>query len=137
MNGHVRTDWPIEISTAGGTAVTSPSVDVLSIRIGPRDENVLRRTCQRLADSVSSGYRVEDQLYAAQQLAHVNDPVAVPIHQTILNATESVDWILLEALRKIGTPEAQRVLQDMAASQSQERSELAWNALQRWNWLRR
>jgi hypothetical protein len=125
------------ISTESGTAVPAPPPEVMRIDIGERDDAVLRHTCQRLAATVinpaATAAQADERYYAARALGYVRDPVAVPVFRTILEATPYEDPTILEALRKIGTPEAVQVLQDMVA-RGGDRGALARNALERLKW---
>jgi hypothetical protein len=119
------------VSTSG--PLTGPPSETLTFEIRPRDAVVLEHTYAELVDAYLNGVG-EQRWYAAQVLRHVTDPVAVPMLRRILDSTASTgsdDYIVLDTLRKIGTPDAIGVLQETAASGSAERAALARNALQR------
>lgn len=119
------------IRTLSGRVVDGPRADGLNIQIGARNETLLQQSYQRLADAFMNSAGGVEQYQAAQVLKYLNDPVGVPILRTVLDATSSADPLILEALRKIGTPESLGVLQDMTKSNMEDRAALARNALER------
>lgn len=113
--------------------VTAPPPETLTLEIRPRDAAILEHTYLEIEDAYLSGAG-EQRWYAAQVLHHLTDPVAVPMLRRILDSTASTgsdDYIVLDALRKVGTPDAVAVLQEMAARGSADRASLAKNALER------
>lgn len=116
------------IRAASGGAVAPPAPEVLDILVGGRNETVLHRTYQRLADDFSSAVGA-DWYDALQVLRHVNDPVGVPILRNVLDMTTRGDPVIIEALKRTGTSGAQQLLQELAQSSRKERAALARNAL--------
>jgi hypothetical protein len=117
--------------TASGPVAGPPS-ETLTIEIRPRDVAVLEHTYWELVDAYLNAVG-EQRWYAAQALRHLTDPVAVPMLRRILDSTKTDDYIyiVLDTLRKIGTPDAVAVLQEVAASGSAERAAIAKSALVR------
>lgn len=125
----VRLRTPIR--TASGDVIRPPAAEVFTLHVGARDESVLRLTCQKLTDTVIDFRTVEEQHFAARALGAVTDPVAVPFIRRILDRTELVDWILIDALRRWAMPEARTLLEEMARGAGSDRSMLARSALAR------
>jgi hypothetical protein len=121
------------IRTASGQVVKSPTADAFDVQIGPRDEDRLRQSYQRLADAFVNSAGVE-QYQAAHALRYLTDPVAVPILRAVLDANDAADPIVIEALRKTRTPEAVSLLQEVTKTGGKERAALAKNALERLKW---
>jgi hypothetical protein len=112
--------------------LTGPPSETLTLDIRPRDAVVLEHTYAELVDAYLNGAG-EQRWYAAQVLRHLTDPLAVPMLRRILDSTDAdaYIYIVLDILRKIGTPDAVAVLQEAAATGSTERAALAKNALER------
>jgi hypothetical protein len=116
--------------SASGAVVDGPPSETLTLEIRPRDVAILEHTYGELVDAYLSTIG-EQRWYAAQVLRHLNDPVAVPMLRRILDATELDDSIVLDTLRRIGTPAAVGVLHQMAASDSADRAAMAKSVLER------
>jgi hypothetical protein len=110
--------------------VNGPPSETLTLEIRPRNVAILEHTYVEVVDAYLSTVG-EQRWYAAQVLRHLTDPVAVPMLRRILDATELDDSIVLATLRKIGTPDAVGVLQEMAASGSADRAAMAKSVLER------
>jgi hypothetical protein len=80
----------------------------------PRDEGVLRRLCEDLMPLVLRQKGVsQDQKEAAERLAFIRDPVAVPYLRRGVDAESSAYDLMLEALVRIGTPAAREALVEL------------------------
>ena len=80
------------------------------LRVVARDPEQLRATCEILGQEVISSTSVEEALDAAVALSYVNDSVAVPFLQQILESGKTVELSAIQGLRNVGNAEAVRVL---------------------------
>jgi hypothetical protein len=103
---------------------------VLTLRVGPENEERLQQACQQLAETAVSVYSV-GPLDAANALSYVNDPAGVWWMEWVLQRTDSVDPILIRGLTRIGNAAAQALLTEVAAFPDPDRSRLADDALRR------
>ena len=125
----VQIALPGPIRTSKVTVINS-TAERLRFHIAARDEGKLRRTCELLVRTAISAKRYEEQANAALALSHVVDPVAVPFLRGVLLAG-SVDYIVIEGLRRIGSGEAKAVLEEASRSSDAERAALARDAIRR------
>jgi HEAT repeat protein len=84
-----------------------------------------------LLASATSTSNYEGQADAALALSYVGDPVAVPFLRELLTAVPRVDAIVIEGLRRIGSPEALAVLDEATRSPDPHRAALARDAIRR------
>jgi hypothetical protein len=121
---------PVPIRANGGT-VTSSSRETFELTIEPPDPTRLGRTCRALLASATSSPSYEEQADAALALSYVVDPVAVPFLRELLTALPRLDAIVFEGLRRIGSPDAQAVLDEASRSSDPNRAALAKDAIRR------
>ena len=78
------------------------------VDVRPRDEVVLWQVCSDLVTEALSSTASGSE--AATALAYINDPVAIPFLNLLLESGEGVEDIAVEGLGRIGTREAVDVL---------------------------
>lgn len=120
-----------EIQLATGANLDTRTDGLVTLEVGPRDEGILRRICQELADSVLSTQDVSAQLNAARTLSYVTDPLAVSYVMNVLAVTDVAQSLLIPGLVRIGTPHARAALSELAQSGDEGRSALARDGLGR------
>jgi hypothetical protein len=103
----------------------------LNVNIGARDEIRLREVSENFARIAVSARGSEAKSDAALALSYVMDPVAVPYVSSVLQQTDSVDWLLVQGLVRHGTEQARAELIELSQSPNEERSALARDALRR------
>ncbi len=99
---------PIEMTD--GTPVLEPPAFRTHVEILPRDIARLDQVCGTLARQVEDATSYGAALEAALPLGYVEDPAAIPYLQRTLNAGRLVEAPAIDALRRIGSPEAVHVL---------------------------
>jgi hypothetical protein len=104
-----------------------PSVRLV-IDVGPRDPVRLAQVCARLESAASAGY---GNLDAAEALAYIGDPVAVPHIARVLSANQRFGWLLFPALGRIGNGAAAETLISYLASADEETRLIARGGLSR------
>jgi len=116
---------------AAGNIVGGQQSFRATLEIGPRDQEALARGCEALASGVEASGSYERSAENALALSYVNDPVAVPYLARSLMANKLVEPIAIEALERIGTPEAVRALGPALNMSTNHSSILAKSALAR------
>jgi hypothetical protein len=123
----------IELATSmtneSGAAIHARTSGVVTVQVGPRDERVLEEICGALSERIRGTSDIGSQFADARKLANVNDAVALPYIRQLLEHTDSVDHFLFRSLVRMGTPEAQTVLSEMAKSRDDGRASQAAAAL--------
>ena len=122
-----------KIVTSRGAIVRRPTNSVVQVEIGERDDNTLDEICRRLADTAWSTPNAAEFLDAALLLSYVNDPIGVRYMRYVLAATERVDSLILEGLRRINSEEARAVLAEAAQTGNGERAAIASDILRQLN----
>jgi hypothetical protein len=117
--------------SAAGRVANPRTSDTLRFHISPRNEERLRKACEHLTVATITGSNAQAQLDAVRALSYIDDPVALPFLQQILQATIRFDSIAIEGIRRVGTPDARSALAQLAASSDEERAKLALDALRR------
>lgn len=100
------------------------------VTLRPRDIGTLRRRCEELLTIIESPTRRKEQAGAVASLVSIRDPVAVPY---LLRSAEMRGLGLeeVQALEKIGGPEARDALQRLAKSPNQWMAAAAQGSLGR------
>lgn len=102
----------------------------LTIRVGPRDERALRRTCDALLARVVASTPA-DAGEPATTLAYIDDPIVPDYLRQVIAANRLVDSIAIEGLERLGTDQAKAVLKDATHNPHADTATLALAALQR------
>jgi HEAT repeat protein len=77
----------------------------------------LDQVCARLESAVSAGY---GDLDAAEALAFINDPIAVPHIARVLSVDQRFGWLLFSALGRIGSADAVETLISYLSGSTEE-----------------
>jgi hypothetical protein len=117
------------IVTSRGTIVRRATTDHIQLQISGRNEGALDQLCRRLADTAWSSPNAGEGYEAALRLSYVNDPVGVRYMRYVLAATDRVDPVLFDGLRRINSAEARAVLAEAAQTGTGERARTASNIL--------
>jgi hypothetical protein len=113
------TDLTVKPGLTETETTNLPSVR-LTIDVGTRNPVRLNQVCDRLEEAVVAGPPAESYS-AAEALAYVGDPVAVPHIARVLAADyRAFRWMLFPALRRIGTAEAAETLISYLSSPDEE-----------------
>ncbi|HZQ23192.1 MAG TPA: HEAT repeat domain-containing protein [Terriglobales bacterium] len=94
-----------DFETAKGIVERTPAGE-LTISVGPRDADVLRKKCERLATVAISDSSVEHRMEAAMALSLVADPVGVPFLSSVLETGQLVEDYAAMGLARIGNSDA-------------------------------
>lgn len=120
------------VNAAGQVAWVAAPVR-FDLVVSDRDENRLREIFHVLAEQATGAADAVARADAVQALASVDDPIAVPYLEDVFRATNSigVDSLVVDSLLRIGTPEAQAALFELASSPDRHRAALGSDALNR------
>jgi hypothetical protein len=120
------------LTTASGGAIDTPTTGRLDLEITPRNDAVLRATCERLAQIAAGAREAQQRMDAAKALSEVADPVVVPYLRALLQKPGAEDMmIVMRGLTRVGTAEARAALEEAAQSANGEQAALARDALRR------
>lgn len=89
----------------GEVVADHPSSEVY-LHIGARNAQQLAQICAGLADTAISAPNMQERMDAAQTLSYVDDAIAVPQLERVLNQGTFVQQYAVEGLGRIATPEA-------------------------------
>lgn len=120
-------ETPVE--TEYGAQVPATTRGALTIQVGGRDISALHRMCQELVARIRNTTDLRVRGAAAVELANVTDRVAIGYISQVLDFTDSVDRELIPALVRMGSLEAQSVLEEMAHGHNLVRASQAKQAL--------
>jgi hypothetical protein len=104
----------VAIVTSRGTIVRPATTDIIQLHITERNEDALDQICRRLADTAWSSLNAGESYDAALRLSYVHDPVGVRYMRYVLAATDLVDPLIFDGLRRINSEEARAVLTEVA-----------------------
>jgi hypothetical protein len=110
-------------SIARGTSVT--------FQVLPRNEMALRKACESLSQVATQGGGDKRALAAAEALAYIRDPIAIPFLVDLAGRDGFAD-IAVRGFERIGTPESRQALEKLAIESSGDVASLAKGALARW-----
>jgi hypothetical protein len=110
---------------------------VLTFRVLPRNEEVLRRTADHLLEQVISGPSYTVAAEAATALAYMGDPILADYMGKAISGNPQVESIAIKGLERLGTDAAAEVLEQQVRSGRPETAELALAALERLRTRRR
>jgi hypothetical protein len=127
----VDVDLTTEIRSDAGVPIETGKKGLIEFIVGPRDEQELQRICQALVERILGTTNVGQRRDAGRQLSYVVDPVAVVSIKQVFDGVDTVDDLLIQGLLRIGTGEAKRVLEGLAASNTESRRLWAVDALRR------
>jgi len=103
---------------------------VTNLTVLPRDVEQLKSKCESLAALVAHGTTASERIQALQQLAYVNDSVAVPYLRAAVEAGGNPSEAI-QGLVRIGGPEARDAVLALATSPDRLVAAAARNALSR------
>lgn len=115
---------------ATNTTLDVERMFVTNLTVLPRDAEQLKSKCESLAALVAHGRPASERIQALQQLAYVNDSVAVPYLRAAVEAGGNPSEAI-EGLVRIGGQEARDALQAMAANPDRIVAAAARNGLSR------
>ena len=123
----VRFDGTVKAES--GTNVAVPRTLEENVRVLPRDESALARVCRELAISATE-VSVDRRQRAVAALTSINDPVVIPYLVQAAQA-EVTGTAEIEALVRLGEPEARKALETLAQGPQGWTAEAARSALKR------
>ncbi len=130
--------YRVEIALVGiglrirnGVSLAPPPAERLDVTVEPPDATRVRESCERFADRAISPTSAQARLDAGNALAHFTDPAVVPCLERVSRAGTVLDGFIIPALGRIGTPEAEAVLLELAKSTAWVRPQMAQDQLRR------
>jgi hypothetical protein len=119
-------DNPIE--AVDGSTIEEPGKFRASLRVVPRDAERLGNACSSLLSNAMSLSWQEGADFA-EALSHVNDPVAVPYLQQLLESGHPFERYAIDGLERVGNLNAVWVLIDATGTLGTEEAQFARGAL--------
>ena len=103
----------------------------LRLAVGPRDEQKLERTCQRLLSQIRFSRSLAESIEATNELSFVHDSIAVPYLVTAIEVkrTLAIDQRAITGLGRIGTSEATAALEHLQRDSRPETAKWASDVL--------
>jgi hypothetical protein len=99
------------------------------LEILPRDPERLLAVCETLAARAASPGDAEQSMQAAEALARVADPVAIPYLERLLSAGPAIQLAAIAGLGRIDDPAARALLEKLSQHRNRETAALARRAL--------
>lgn len=125
----IEVDLSTAVETESGSPVPSTRSGVLLVRVSGRDESALHRICQELFDGITQSTNPTVRHTAAVALANITDDLAFTYVMQVIDFTDKVDGVLIPALIRMKTLQAQALLDQMAQSHNESRASMAMSAL--------
>jgi hypothetical protein len=117
------------IKTPEGTTIEAPKRFRSTLKVVPRDGKRLRSTCASLTSNVLNAASRGEAADFAEALSRVNDPVAVPYLQQLLQSGQGFEQYAIAGLQRVGDLEAVRILIKAAETMGDEEAHMARYAL--------
>lgn len=111
---------PMQLASATPLGATH-----LELTIAPRDANVLRTRCGALASIMSVSQNAEERINAGRALTSMSDEAVIPCLKKASASTNEFDHAIMRSLNRMNQPAARALLQEMAASEDEDRASMA------------
>jgi hypothetical protein len=102
-----------------------------TLYVQPRDAARLKKICAELQTQILKAATVADATEPAEALTYINDPIAIPYFEELLNSRRLLERYAIAGLERVGTDEAVRVLKTASRSRNTDTARLAQQALNR------
>jgi HEAT repeat protein len=115
----------VELALSTGRLAAAP----FDVAVLPRDPARLASVCESLTDRALSPGDVEQSDAAAEALAHIEDPIAVPYLQRLLTRAPALGMLAIAGLGRIGDDAARTLLRELSQHDNGEIAAVARRAL--------
>jgi hypothetical protein len=125
----IEIDLSTAVETESGVPIASTTRGVMQVRVGGYDEKALHKICQEILDRITQSTLPTVRYVAAEELANVNNNLAFTYIMQAIDFTDKYDRVLIPALIRMKTLQAQAVLDQMAQSNNETRASMALSAV--------
>ena len=129
QTGQYHLELRLKSASKIGAIPLSPGIFSLELNVTPADSQRLVTTCKNLLSRIQNPGSAQDSLAAAAALHFVENPIAVPYWERLLEQSNSHNQIAISSLAAIGNRDAAKALSRILKTSEKEKQSMARAAL--------